>query len=191
MRSRLTGITGLALGLTLLGGVAVVGANGAAAASPAYASSVTRGLGAGIDAGAPFRLTRAAPSAQTAPQDPACASQPPDAAGNPNDADTIQDESTAADATEPTGEQAATSDAADTDTLQCGDQTGADGTAQVGSVSLLSAKAGTNADVAKAQQADTGAAESATETETAGVGDESVDGVNLDQQGEHEGNNAG
>jgi hypothetical protein len=189
------GIAGLTLGLILLGGgMAVTGAHRAAAASPTYGDAVAQGMGAGLDAGMPFRLAVAQIQPQS--QDPACASQPPDAAENPNDADSAQDQSTAND-TDNIQDQSTANDGtenpSDTDTLQCGDQTGTDGTAH-GSVILLSAKVGTRAVDAGTQQEDTGGAsesENASETENAAGNDQAVDGVTLDQQGQHEGDNAG
>ncbi len=98
MRTRLLGIAGLALGLTVLGGGAAASAHGGTAVPLSASVSTTRLVGAGLSA--PLYQLSAA-------QDPACATQGQDQTG----------------ATETSAANTADADTVD---LQCGDQTGAD-----------------------------------------------------------------
>lgn len=107
MRTRLLGITGLALGLTVLGGGAAASAHGGAAVPLSY-SAASHTVGAGLSAPLyQFLPSTPAAPAQPATQDPACATQGQD---------------------QPGAAETSSAGAADTDTvdLQCGDQTGAD-----------------------------------------------------------------
>lgn len=140
MDTRLTKIAGLMLGLSLLGsGAAAASAQSVLGAVPIQTGAAAPGTGAGPDA-APYRLAALQTLAQA--EDPACALEPPDATGeaeDPNDSDNVQDENGADDAAEgDTGADNPADEAAegaaenpnDTDSLQCGDQNGADNAAQ-------------------------------------------------------------
>ena len=139
MRTRLTRIAALMLGVSLLGGGAAASAHAVSAAAPAYTSVAAPGAGASLDGNALFQLGAMQTLSQA--EDPACALEGPDAAEaeDPNDIDNIQDENGADDAAEgdtdadsPADEAAedAAENANDTDSLQCGDQVGNDGAGQ-------------------------------------------------------------
>lgn len=185
MNRPVIGVACLALGLSLLTGA--VSASASSAPAPRAPAAYT--VGAGLDAGTLYRL--AVPSAQSAPQD--CASQAPDTtdtADSATDADNVQD---------PNGPDAAAGDsgteAADTDTLECGDQTTPDvgGGAKSSGVALLAAKPSAANLQAKAQETAPGveSPDGTSETENAAFGDQAIDGVDCVQQGEQQGDNVG
>lgn len=181
MRKRLIGVAGLAVALTLLAGGAGASLHGASAASPEHASRSVYTVGAGLDAGTLYRM--AVPAKLAAP-DPACAVQGPDsedgAVEDANDTDNVQDENGADDATEANGEQEA---ANDTDNLECGDQSeGADASQAASSGAVRASLLNTQI------QTDVEAPDG---TESASGGDEATDGIQCEQQGEHEGENVG
>jgi hypothetical protein len=140
MDTRLTRIAGLMLGLSLLGsGAAAASAHSVLGAVPVQTNVAAPGTGAGLDA-APYQFATLQTLAQA--EDPACALEGPDAANeveDPNDTDNIHDENGADDAAEgDTGVDSPADEAAedaagnpnDTDSLQCGDQNGADNAGQ-------------------------------------------------------------
>lgn len=185
MNRPLIGVAGLALGLSLLTGAV----SASASSAPAPRAPVAYTVGAGLDAGTLYRL--AAPSSQSAPQD--CASQAPDAtdtADSATDTDNVQD---------PNGPDAAGADsgteAADSGTLECGDQTTPDagGEAKFSGVALLAAKTSGASAQAKAQETAPGveSPDGTSETENAADGDQATDGVDCVQQGAQQGDNVG
>jgi hypothetical protein len=220
MGTRLLRILGLALGLSILGGgTYAASAHAASAPSRTVTAAPSHGWGVAFAGGNVFRTSvnqaqTQDPACANQPADPN-----ETAAEDPNDTDNIQDQSTANDATEnpndtdsvqdQTTADDGTENANDPDTIECGDQNSTDsGTAATGqnlSASMTSAPADATAAQTQTDQStsDQGTAdgqgevadqgtenESASESENQND-DQSVDGVDLQQEGEHEGENAG
>jgi hypothetical protein len=133
LKSLWTGVAGLMLGLSLISsGAAVASAQTNSMATLPPVGTTEQGIGTALDLGSLFHFV--APVAQSQSTDTACAADQPDAAGDQSDTDSVQDENGADDAVEGdtgTDNQAedANEDPADTDNLQCGDQSGTDNAA--------------------------------------------------------------
>ena len=196
MRTRWERLGALALGLGLMiGGFLSVGAASAAPVSTSRAPTALHIRGGGLSAPALCGLGEQPPSGPAVcaenQKDDAAEGDTGTEADDPNDTDDIQDENGADDATE---------NPSDTDNVQCGDQNedaaggqASDQQAMTGGtqqVSFLRAQTQTESQATDGTEAANGAEpENGTETETGG--DEAIDGIQCEQQGENEGENAG
>ena len=188
MLKRLIGMAGLAVAFIFIMDGTGATISSASAVSPWQVNRWAHSARVSLDAGAPLSVAAAS--------DSSCDAQGPDvedqATESGNATDTVQNENGADDATEANGEQ---QDANDTDNLQCGDQNDNAASSQVMKGMALSANVANTPSQATAQTANETGGESNTEQENATSvetgNDQAIDGVQCEQQGEHEGENAG